>query len=105
MLNEKYHKLIMTELFGPFQIITTYKQEEVPTLIKILESMENHLTAAIVSNDHAFVNEILGSSVNGTTYAGIRARTTGAPQNHWFGPSGDPRAGGIGTPVDFLIDN
>ena len=34
----------------------------------------------------------------GVTYAGIRARTTGAPQNHWFGPSGDPRAAGIGTP-------
>ena len=24
-------------------------------------------------------------------------RTTGAPQNHWFGPAGDPRAAGIGT--------
>ena len=22
----------------------------------------------------------------------------GAPQNHWFGPAGDPRAAGIGTP-------
>ncbi len=21
-----------------------------------------------------------------------------APQNHWFGPAGDPRAAGIGTP-------
>ena len=30
-------------------------------------------------------------------YAGIRARTTAAPQQHWFGPSGDPRAGGIHT--------
>jgi 1-pyrroline-5-carboxylate dehydrogenase len=28
----------------------------------------------------------------------MRARTTGAPQNHWFGPCGDPRAAGIGTP-------
>ncbi|THU65038.1 hypothetical protein C4D60_Mb01t32920 [Musa balbisiana] len=42
--------------------------------------------------------EVLGKSVNGTTYAGIRARTTGAPQNHWFGPAGDPRGAGIGTP-------
>uniref|UniRef100_A0A0E0A230 Aldehyde dehydrogenase domain-containing protein n=1 Tax=Oryza glumipatula TaxID=40148 RepID=A0A0E0A230_9ORYZ len=42
--------------------------------------------------------EVLGRSVNGTTYAGIRARTTGAPQNHWFGPAGDPRGAGIGTP-------
>ena len=71
--------------------------------------------------------EVIGKSVNGTTYAGLRARTTGAPQNHWwvyillslfylwdgslilqfcqkqwcdcrFGPSGDPRGAGIGTP-------
>ncbi len=40
---------------------------------------------------------VLGRTVNGTTYSGIRARTTGAPQNHWFGPSGDPRGAGIGT--------
>ena len=53
---------------------------------------------AVVSNDVRFVQHILGSTVNGTTYAGIRARTTGAPQNHWFGPAGDPRAAGIGTP-------
>ena len=25
------------------------------------------------------------------------ARTTAAPQQHWFGPSGDVRAGGIHT--------
>jgi 1-pyrroline-5-carboxylate dehydrogenase len=42
--------------------------------------------------------QVLANTVNGTTYAGIRARTTGAPQNHWFGPAGDPRAAGIGTP-------
>ncbi len=40
---------------------------------------------------------VVGRTVNGTTYAGIRARTTGAPQNHWFGPAGDPRGAGIGT--------
>jgi len=55
------------------------------------------LTAAVVSNDQVFTEKILGSTVNGTTYAGIRARTTGAPQNHWFGPAGDPRGAGIGT--------
>ena len=33
----------------------------------------------------------------------MRARTTGAPQNHWFGPSGDPRAAGIGTPEAIII--
>ncbi|KAJ0105047.1 hypothetical protein Patl1_17841 [Pistacia atlantica] len=44
------------------------------------------------------LQEVIGQTVNGTTYAGLRARTTGAPQNHWFGPSGDPRGAGIGTP-------
>ena len=60
--------------------------------------MDQHLTAAVVSNDIYFRNKVLSHTVNGTTYAGIRARTTGAPQNHWFGPAGDPRGAGIGTP-------
>ena len=51
-----------------------------------------------MSNDVVFQQEILASTVNGTTYSGMKARTTGAPQNHWFGPSGDPRSAGIGTP-------
>ena len=45
-----------------------------------------------------FASTVLGATVNGTTYAGMRARTTGAPQNHWFGPCGDPRSAGIHTP-------
>jgi 1-pyrroline-5-carboxylate dehydrogenase len=60
--------------------------------------MDHHLTAAIVSNDINFIQHVLAHTVNGTTYAGIRARTTGAPQNHWFGPAGDPRGAGIGSP-------
>ena len=51
-----------------------------------------------VSNNQQFLHKILGNTVNGTTYAGWRARTTGAPANHWFGPAGDPRGAGIGTP-------
>eukprot|EP01036_Dinobryon_divergens_P032623 gene32624-42256_t len=60
--------------------------------------MDAYLTAAVVSNDVTFQNKILGHTINGTTYSGIRARTTGAPQNHWFGPAGDPRGAGIGSP-------
>ena len=60
--------------------------------------MENHLTAGCVSNDQAFLQQVLGNTVNGTMYAGIRAKTTAAPQQHWFGPSGDPRSAGIHTP-------
>jgi 1-pyrroline-5-carboxylate dehydrogenase len=52
----------------------------------------------VVSSDIEFQNRVLGATINGTTYCGMRARTTGAPQNHWFGPCGDPRAAGIGTP-------
>lgn len=64
--------------------------------------MENHLTAGVVSNDVNFLNYVLGNTINGVTYAGIKGRTTGAPQNHWFGPAGDPRAAGIGTPEAVL---
>lgn len=48
-------------------------------VLDILERQNAHLTAGIVSNDRIFVNNILGKSVNGTQYIGIRARTTGAP--------------------------
>ena len=47
--------------------------------------MENHLTAGVVSNDVQFCNHVLANTINGTTYAGLRARTTAAPQQHWFG--------------------
>ena len=86
-----------TEIFGPFQIVVEYDDSTLPDVLKAMEKMENHLTAAIVSNDVDFRRKVLSETVNGTTYVGNRARTTGAPQNHWFGPAGDPRAGGIGT--------
>jgi 1-pyrroline-5-carboxylate dehydrogenase len=89
-------ELVTTELFGPFQIVTSWS--EVGTVLQLLERMHHHLTAAVVSNEPNFLRQVLGATVNGTTYAGIRARTTGAPQNHWFGPAGDPRGAGIGTP-------
>lgn len=92
---KKNFELVTSELFGPFQIVTEW--EHLNEVLPLLESMENHLTAAVVSNDVNFLREVLGNTVNGTTYAGLRARTTGAPQNHWFGPAGDPRGAGIGT--------
>lgn len=77
--------------------MTEYKDKDVDQVLDTLERMSHHLTAAVVSNDPIFTERILSASVNGTTYAGLRARTTGAPQNHWFGPCGDPRGAGIGT--------
>ena len=79
-----------------------YANKDIEFLLEILEELPHHLTAACVSNDIHFTEQILGETVNGTTYHGLRARTTGAPQNHWFGPCGDPRGAGIGTPGAIL---
>ena len=87
----------MTELFGPFQIVVEYGDKDVPYVLELLNALPKYLTAALVSNDPIFTDNILGDTLNGTQYHGLRARTTGAPQNHWFGPSGDPRGAGIGT--------
>ncbi len=94
--------LVLKEIFGPVQVVTDYDDGDIPEVLALCEMMQNHLTGAIVSADPVFVNRILGVTVNGTTYAGMRARTTGAPQNHWFGPCGDPRSAGIGTPEAII---
>ncbi|OMO95530.1 hypothetical protein CCACVL1_05381 [Corchorus capsularis] len=98
ILKEDNYELVTREIFGPFQIITEYEKDQLPLVLDALERMHAHLTAAVVSNDPIFLQDVVGNTVNGTTYAGLRARTTGAPQNHWFGPAGDPRGAGIGTP-------
>lgn len=95
-------ELVTTELFGPFQIVTSFSDEDIYKILSIFEKMHHHLTAAIVSNDVIFNNYILGNTINGTTYCGIKARTTGAPQNHFFGPAGDPRGAGIGSPEAII---
>jgi 1-pyrroline-5-carboxylate dehydrogenase len=89
-------------LFGPFQILVPYADKDINTVIKCLNNFSHHLTAGVVSNDVLFLDRVLGQTINGVTYSGIRARTTGAPQNHWFGPSGDPRGAGIGTKEAIL---
>ena len=94
--------IVTTELFGPFQVIVRYGDDDLDTVLGLLERMSHHLTAAVVSADVEFQQKVLAATVNGTTYCGMRARTTGAPQNHWFGPSGDPRAAGIGTPEAII---
>ena len=80
------------------QVLTEFKEGELDDVLYLLNKMQNHLTAGVVSNDQHFLNEVLGNTINGTIYAGIRAKTTAAPQQHWFGPSGDPRSAGIHTP-------
>ena len=73
-------------------------ERELPKVLELVNRVQNHLTAGVVSNNQHFIDEVLGNTINGTIYAGIRARTTAAPQQMWFGPSGDPRSGGIHTP-------
>jgi 1-pyrroline-5-carboxylate dehydrogenase len=96
-LMTEYFDLITSEVFGPIQVVISYNMDTLPIVLKGLEHIPHNLSAAVVSNDVHFQQRILGNTVNGTTYVGMRARTTGAPQNHWFGPAGDPRAAGIGT--------
>lgn len=75
----KKFELITTELFGPFSVVTDYANKDTDFVLQCLEDMSHHLTAALVSNDPLFVDKVLGRTVNGTTYHGLRARTTGAP--------------------------
>lgn len=44
-------KLLCTELFGPFQIVTEYGNPQLDTVLDVMESIPDHLTAAVVSND------------------------------------------------------
>jgi len=98
LLKPEHFQTCCTEIFAPFQIFTEYHDNTEAQVLEACERMSHHLSAAVVSNDPRFQNRVLGATVNGTTYTGMRARTSGAPQNHWFGPAGDPRGAGIGTP-------
>lgn len=102
VLSAEHFGTVTREVFGPVQVVVSYTTEELPLVLEACERMANRLTAAVVSRDPEFVGQVLGATTNGTTYAGIRARTTGAPQNHWFGPASDPRAAGIGSPGAIL---
>ena len=107
-LKPEHFSICTTEIFGPLQVVVEWGDEDLDALLVALEHTEAYLTAAIVSKDIQFQNkviemrmwwgadfddcsQVIGRTINGTTYSGIRARTTGAPQNHWFGPAGDPR--------------
>jgi len=96
-VTDEHFDTVITEIFGPIQVIVEYSDEQTDLVLEMCERMESHLTAAVVSSDNTFINRVAGSTINGTTYVGHRARTTGAPQQHWFGPAGDPRSGGIHT--------
>ncbi len=58
-------------------MVTEYNDSQLPLVLEACERMHAHLTAAIVSNDVHFQNKVLSQTINGTTYCGLRARTTG----------------------------
>ena len=64
----KKRKLLTTELFGPFQIVTEWTNAQLQTVLDICEDVPHHLTAAVVSNDPVFSDKVIGETVNGTTY-------------------------------------
>jgi len=53
-MKEANFKVVTAELFGPFQIVTSYADNEIDTVIEACERMDHHLTAAVVSNDVVF---------------------------------------------------
>ena len=58
-------------------MVTEYEEGEIDTVLEVTERMHAHVTCAVVSNDPIFTNHVLANTVNGTTYAGLRARCTG----------------------------
>lgn len=102
--NNRWRKLVLTEIFGPLQVIVVYDDGDLPAVLQTCEQMTNHLTMGVVSNDQIFVDHVLAHTNNGTTYHGYEAPTSGAPSNHRFGPAADPRAAAIGGTLDDIRD-
>ena len=76
------------KLCGPMMIFCSFVcMEQSPgSLSKKFFSIwwfpDHHLSLVYLCHK-SNLQEVIGQTVNGTTYAGLRARTTGAPQNHW----------------------
>ncbi|CAI0399344.1 unnamed protein product [Linum tenue] len=49
------YELVTKEVFGPFQVVTEYKESQLSMVLEALERMHAHLTAAVVSNDVLFL--------------------------------------------------
>jgi 1-pyrroline-5-carboxylate dehydrogenase len=63
---KKKRELLTTELFGPFQIVVEYGNNDIETVLDILNGVPHFLTAACVSNDMLFNERILSHTMNGT---------------------------------------
>ncbi|KAF4655807.1 Succinate-semialdehyde dehydrogenase, mitochondrial [Perkinsus chesapeaki] len=89
--------LCSKETLAPIQICTKYSDSQFPQLLDIIENLDSHLTAGLVTDDPQVRHAVLGATVNGTTYVGLRSALALGPSHHWLGPGGDPRAAGLGT--------
>ena len=83
-------------------MVTEYDEEDLENMFEFMNNLKFHLTASVISNNVRFTNHIVKNTVNGLTTVGMRGRTTGSPQNHWFGPSNDPRGTGCGSREGIL---
>ena len=71
MLKDENFGACTTELFAPFQVVTTFADDEMSLVIEACERMSNHLTAAVVSNDVEFQTAILANSPGTTNCVGL----------------------------------
>jgi 1-pyrroline-5-carboxylate dehydrogenase len=55
LVKEQNFALCTTEVFGPFQVVTEWSDDQLPTVLNALERMSHHLTAGVVSNDPIFL--------------------------------------------------
>ncbi|KAL0721243.1 hypothetical protein Bca4012_035842 [Brassica carinata] len=96
--DSKTYELVTKEIFGPFQIVTEYKKDQLPLVLDALERMHAHLTAAVVSNDPIFIQaNLLTILIDQSISSSLKDNdVTNACRK--FGPAGDPRGAGIGTP-------
>lgn len=70
-VTDEHFDTVTRELFGPVQVICSYGDHQLEShVLASCERMNDHLSAAIVSNDPTFLHACIGSTINGTTYAG-----------------------------------
>lgn len=58
LVKPEYYSLCTTEIFGGFQIVSSYTDEQLPLVLDALERTHAHLTAAVVSRDIHFQQKV-----------------------------------------------
>ncbi|KAL0862876.1 hypothetical protein Bca101_041994 [Brassica carinata] len=95
--DSKTYELVTKEIFGPFQIVTEYKKDQLPLVLDALERMHAHLTAAVVSNDPIFIQANpfpSSSSINQSISSSLKDNDV---TNAWYYPAGKSRHSAVIT--------